>query len=71
MPKIDGFKLATLIKSIEKVWLDEIGKAGDVRAAKAKKCPIVAVTAFDLESIKITAKQVGIERVLSKPVDIE
>lgn len=51
MPKIDGFKLATLIKSIEKVWLDEIGKAGDVRAAKAKKCPIVAVTAFDLESI--------------------
>ena len=55
MPKIDGFKLATLIKSIEKVWFEEISKAGDTRILKAKKCPIVAVTAFDLESVKNTA----------------
>jgi len=38
---------------------------------KARKCPIVAVTAFDLESISKTAEEVGIKRVISKPVDIE
>jgi len=70
MPKIDGFKLAALIQSTERVWFDEISKAGDIRAAKARKCPIVAVTAFDLESVKINAQKVGIERVLSKPVEI-
>lgn len=53
MPKIDGFKLATLIKSVENVWHEEISKPGDIRRFKAKKkCPIVAITATDPDSIK-------------------
>jgi len=31
----------------------------------------VAVTAFDVESIKEQATKVGIERILAKPVEIE
>ena len=71
MPKIDGFKLAIIIQSIEKVWFDTIDKEGDIRRQKAKKCPIVAVTAFDLENVRKNAQKVGIERVLAKPVDID
>lgn len=53
MPKIDGLKLATMIKSIENVWHGEISKPGDIRRFKAKKkCPIIAITASDLDSIK-------------------
>ncbi len=52
MPQMDGFKLSTMIKSIENVWHGEIKKPGDIRRFKAqKKCPIVAITASDLDSV--------------------
>lgn len=65
MPDIDGFKFTTLIKSVESVWRDEISKLGDIRRSKIKKnCPIVAVTAFNSESVNTQASKVGILRVL-------
>lgn len=52
MPQIDGFKLTTLIKSIESIWHPEFKKLNDMREAKAlNPVPIVAITANDIDSI--------------------
>ncbi len=70
MPDIDGFQVASMIRSIENLWGDEIGKLNDIRRLKKKNCPIVAVTAFNCSDVNDRALKVGINRVLHKPVNI-
>ena len=61
MPGIDGFKLASVIRSIENVWNKELSNPGDIREPKSKnKVKIVAITANDIDTVKDQAKKVGI-----------
>jgi CheY-like chemotaxis protein len=53
MPKVDGYKVATMIKSIETLWFKHLDQPDDIRRYKTKQhCPIVAITAFEPDSIK-------------------
>lgn len=71
MPDIDGFQVASMIRSIENLWGKEISNPNDIRRLKKKNCPIVAVTAFNCRDIYDQAFKVGINRVLNKPVKID
>ena len=52
MPVVDGFKLASAIKSIENVWHKELSTPDDIREPKAKRSvPIVAITASDIDTV--------------------
>ena len=70
MPKMDGFKVAKVMRATETSWFEALAKKGRLGEAKAKKpCPIVAVTAHqDYDDSKY--EEAGINEICFKPLGI-
>ena len=70
MPKMDGWKLADLIKATEMGWHDAIAASGKLGKEKiSSPCSIVAVTAFTSVT-KEEALKHKIDRVCHKPISV-
>lgn len=69
---MNGFEVSVNILATQNNWFHAMRKQQSLVKFKARQfCPVVAVTAFVDDSVKITAKKVGIVEVISKPISIE
>ncbi len=69
MPEMDGYEVAAQILALQRGWRDTIIRQQTLGKKKfERECPVVAVTAFTDESVVKKSLQVGMNRVLNKPV---
>lgn len=69
---MNGFDVSVNIMAMQNNWFHAMKKQQSLVKFKASRfCPVVAVTAFVDDSVKITAKKSGIVEVMSKPISNE
>jgi CheY-like chemotaxis protein len=71
MPGWNGYEVCTRIMDTQNAWFASMRKQLTPVKFKARACPVVAVTAFTDDSVKVQAKKVGMKEVINKPVSHE
>ena len=72
MPFMDGFEVARLIIAYQKGWMGRLKEEQTFGRSKFRsECPVIAVTAYQDKGTSDKALQVGMKRVLHKPVTLE
>ena len=70
MPEIDGFEVSKTINYIKRYHGSSDDQYNYLNKYKSsRKCPVVAITAFQGDKIESQAKEAGMIKVLYKPVN--